>query len=63
MLDAETQADDDAEEYFEADEDEEEEEEEDLNHEQEMEHEDDEVCFASCCFPFPCNIQQSKQRV
>ncbi|KAL3144822.1 hypothetical protein ABBQ38_001931 [Trebouxia sp. C0009 RCD-2024] len=41
VLDAETQADDEAEEYFEADEDEEEEE-EDLNEEQEVEYEDDE---------------------
>lgn len=40
MLDAETQADEDAEEYIEADEDEEEEEE---NIDQEMEYEDDEV--------------------
>lgn len=41
VLDAETQADQDAEEYIEADEDEEEE--EDINQEQEMEYEDNEV--------------------
>ena len=44
VLDAETQADEDAEEYIEADEEEEEE-----DQEQEMEYEDDEVPAASCC--------------
>ena len=46
MLDAETQADEDVEEFIEADEDEDEEE-EDLQQEQEMEYEDDEVCAAA----------------
>ena len=44
VLDAETKADEDAEEYVEADEEEEEE-----DQEQEMEYEDDEVPGASCC--------------
>lgn len=52
VLDAETQADDDAEEYIEADEEEDEEEE---NQEQEMEYEDDEVPKASCCFLLACH--------
>ena len=50
MLDAETQADDDAEEYIEADEEEDEEEE---NQEQEMEYEDDEVPFTLGLNPKP----------
>lgn len=49
VLDAETQADDDAEEYIEADEEEDEEEE---NQEQEMEYEDDEVPIALSYFLF-----------
>lgn len=47
MLDAETQADEDAEEYIEADEEEEEE-----DQEQEMEYEDDEVAVAPLLLPF-----------
>lgn len=52
MLDAETQADDDAEEYIEADEEEDEEEE---NQEQEMEYEDDEVPIALSCLLPACH--------
>lgn len=59
VLDAETQADDEAEEYFEADEDEEEEE-EDLNEEQEVEYEDDEVCYGLMLFPFPMQHSASQ---